>query len=208
MKVLLLILVPIISLSSKGQNLHAKLINVKADSIVISYWGKVNFKKYIRLDQKASEYLIEDNLTELSSSTLDKPLKFSPNKFFYRYGIHHPLFKKMYYPIQFYLDISGQIVSGLSGPGLIKFENLDSFKIISKDSAIRIAQKAGLKKSKKWTTEIDWYDPVTHWSSINSKLVWVVKSYHDQPYREGCILYTFTAMYIDIKTGVLLGTEE
>ncbi len=208
MKTLFIILILTFSFSSKGQRLSAKLINEKADSIVISYWGKSNFKRYIRLDRTASEYAIEYNLSRVATCPLDKPLKFKPNQVFYRYRVLHPLFKTVYYPIQFYLDSTGQIERGVSGPGLIKHENLDSLETISKDSAISVAKKAGLKKNKKWTTEIGYYDPVTRSSSINSELVWMVKSYYAQPHREGCLVFPYSVMFIDAKTGAILGTDE
>jgi hypothetical protein len=173
---------------------NSKNVNQKADDIVKEYWGANSFEKYIRLDKEASEYCTFHGNWDKKSSFC-KPLDFVPNVYSYKYKINHPLFDSISNPIRFVLDSVGNLMTGFNPRGLNQFEDLDLIKTISKEEAIAIAKKEGLKRYKKeWEAKIDW-------DNRTGNFIWLVISYFDKPYFKGCYMYNFDAVLIDIKNG-------
>jgi hypothetical protein len=184
-----------------GQTIDYSIIHAKADSIVKSFWGLSNFNKYIRLDKTKSEYTVFKNHWDKAVSINEIP-EFIPNIYSYKYTINHPLFDSLDYPINFLLDSLGNLMIGMSPKGLVKFENLDAIKTISKDSAILIAKKSGISIYKRpLEIELVWSNPITNLGCF----VWEVRSYYDKPRYEGCFRYEYQAFLIDIKTGKVMG---
>lgn len=185
-----------------GQSRDYNHIHNKADSLVRKYWGEENFRKYITLDKTKSEYLFFRNMWE-KKSKFNQNLDFVPNTYLYKYKVNHRLFDNLEYPIQFYLDSLGKLMVGFDPNGLIAFKDLESPKIISKKVAIAIAKKSGISiGKKKLEIELIWFqNPENLWSGY----VWSVISYLDKPYRQGCFYHEAEAMYVDIRTGKVVG---
>jgi len=202
-----------------GQNSnHIKLVQQKADSLVVSFWGQNNFDKYIHIDKRRSQYLVFGHMWE-KECRFNSKLTFSPNTYLFNYKVIHPNFRGDTAQIEFYLDSLGKLMVGFTKIGFFQGGNLDTLKSLTKNQAIQKAKELGLEKGQgNWTVSLSWQetDPMTLNLKENSTLkeyirghfTWDVKSTLDKSYRDGCFYYNKRVYSIDIFTGQLISKGD
>lgn len=188
----------------------------KADSVVKLYYGNSHFDKFIKLDSSKSEFLVLHNHFE-NRSKFSKPLNFQPNVFQFQYLFIHPNLLNDTFVISFLIDSFRQVMTGFNPTGLFDGSGYENFNFISKDSALKIAKRATIKKPlKNYEIELGWEDIEGDYKKykqtydireiVKGRIVWRIKSEYrkvpemdEKPYAEIFI--------IDALNGKLLSKE-